>query len=294
MKRKLCLTLVMLICIAFAITTVTASSIGMDNFVVRNTYYEGLFADVTCTDWFSNEVGTAYGLGLVTGKSEDTFDPNGNMRISEAITLACRLHSIYWDDHKTFEQGEPWYQVYVDYAIENGMIYSGQFPDYTKFVTRSQFAMIFIKALPAEALPEINHIDMLPDVYGYESYADDVYALYNAGILTGSDSVGTFMPDSTIRRCEVAAIVTRMALPAMRKTFVLPSVSTEIDYSSNTSENDTNPELVTYIGNIDSRKFHYDWCVSVKKMNEENKYYHTGTREDIIAMGYTPCKNCNP
>lgn len=294
MKRKLYLSLVMLLCVALAVTTVAASSAGMENFAVRNTYYDGLFTDVCSCDWFSSEVGMAYELGLITGKSENTFDPDGNMRISEAITLACRLYSVYWNDNQTFQQGEPWYQVYVDYAIEKGIIFSGQFSDYTKFVTRSQFVTIFAGALPDEALTEINHIDRIPDVYGYETYSDDVYALYNAGILTGSDSQGTFMPDSSIKRSEVAAIVTRMALPTMRKSFVLLSASEEISQKNNTSKTDAVSENVTYIGNVDSRKFHYDWCASVKRMSEANKYYHTGTREELIAMGYTPCKNCNP
>lgn len=49
-----------------------------------------------------------------------------------------------------------------------------------------------------------------------------------------------------------------------------------------------------YVGNKNSYKFHYDWCGSVKKMKESNKYYYTGTRDEMIAKGYEPCKNCNP
>ncbi|MBR6632696.1 MAG: MBL fold metallo-hydrolase [Clostridia bacterium] len=49
-----------------------------------------------------------------------------------------------------------------------------------------------------------------------------------------------------------------------------------------------------YIGNINTEKFHYPDCSSVKRMKESNKYYFTGTREEIIAEGYEPCGNCNP
>ena len=49
-----------------------------------------------------------------------------------------------------------------------------------------------------------------------------------------------------------------------------------------------------YIGNVKTKKFHYPSCSSVNRMNEENKYYYTGTREGIIAQGYTPCGNCTP
>ena len=51
-----------------------------------------------------------------------------------------------------------------------------------------------------------------------------------------------------------------------------------------------------YIANMnpDSMKFHYPNCPSVKRMNESNKMYFSGTRDELINMGYKPCKNCNP
>lgn len=49
-----------------------------------------------------------------------------------------------------------------------------------------------------------------------------------------------------------------------------------------------------YVMNANSGIFHYDSCDSVSRMSEKNKRYHTGTREEVLAMGYTPCQNCNP
>lgn len=49
-----------------------------------------------------------------------------------------------------------------------------------------------------------------------------------------------------------------------------------------------------YIINTNTGKFHYTWCKSVNKMAEKNKWYYTGTRDSVVAMGYVPCKNCNP
>ena len=51
---------------------------------------------------------------------------------------------------------------------------------------------------------------------------------------------------------------------------------------------------VTYVGNMNSHKFHYPYCDSVNKMSEKNKLYWTGTRDELIAKGYEPCQNCNP
>lgn len=50
----------------------------------------------------------------------------------------------------------------------------------------------------------------------------------------------------------------------------------------------------TYIINTNTGKFHYPDCSSVARMKDSNKKEYTGSRDDLIAQGYEPCKNCNP
>lgn len=49
-----------------------------------------------------------------------------------------------------------------------------------------------------------------------------------------------------------------------------------------------------YILNTNTKKFHYPTCSSVNQMKEKNKKEYTGTRDEIINQGFSPCKNCNP
>lgn len=49
-----------------------------------------------------------------------------------------------------------------------------------------------------------------------------------------------------------------------------------------------------YVLNTNTKKFHYPSCSSVKKMSEKNKALYTGTRDEVIAMGYSSCGNCHP
>ena len=88
-------------------------------------------------------------------------------------------------------------------------------------ISRSLFVFYLAHALPEEALQQINNIEngAIPDV-PYESN-HEIYQFYRAGILTGNDAVGTFMPDSYISRAETAAIVTRMVMPSLRKAVTL-------------------------------------------------------------------------
>ena len=54
------------------------------------------------------------------------------------------------------------------------------------------------------------------------------------------------------------------------------------------------PQGTAYILNTNTHKFHYPTCRSVKQMKEENKQNYTGSRDDVISMGYDACKRCKP
>ena len=48
-----------------------------------------------------------------------------------------------------------------------------------------------------------------------------------------------------------------------------------------------------YVGNKNSKKFHFSWCSSVADITEKNKVTFS-SRDDALNMGYVPCKRCNP
>ena len=54
------------------------------------------------------------------------------------------------------------------------------------------------------------------------------------------------------------------------------------------------PTSEQYVLNTNTKKFHRPSCSSIKQMKDSNKQEVTATREDIISMGYDPCKKCNP
>lgn len=192
---------------------------GLDNFQKTEQYTSGTFTDVAASSWYVESVENAYELGLVKGSSATTFSPQQNITVGSALALASRLHSIYYTGSADFVQGEPWYQVYVDYCVDNGIITAGQYTDCNANATRRQFASILARALPEKALPAINTIPdgKIPDVAQGAANYNEIYGLYRAGVLTGSDDYGTFAPETAIDRASVAAIVSRMALPQLRR-----------------------------------------------------------------------------
>lgn len=53
-------------------------------------------------------------------------------------------------------------------------------------------------------------------------------------------------------------------------------------------------EEITYVLNTNSMKFHKPECDSVKDMKEKNRKDVSLSREEVIELGYEPCKRCNP
>ena len=188
-------------------------------------YFQDQYSDVPANQWYTGSVATAFELGLMKGDSGN-FRPFGDVTIAEAITMAARIHSIYTTGSESFDQseGNVWYQTYLDYAFKNGVISRAYYNcDATQKANRSQFAEIFAASLPDEALAAMNEVSngAIPDVDMSSDYANAVYQLYRAGILTGNDANGTFAPTTYITRAEAAAIVSRMAESNNRQSITL-------------------------------------------------------------------------
>jgi len=190
------------------------------NFLQKNTYTPGMFTDVNENQWYGyygqKVIANAYEYGLMSGYPDNTFKPMGNITLAEAITVAARVRSIYLTGTENFVQGSVWYQVYVDYAIANGIIAAGDFSNYARAATRAEMAYIFSRSLPASEFAAQNTVNSLPDVNSGTPYRDSILTLYRAGVLTGNNAQGSFSPNNNINRAEAAAIISRIILPTTR------------------------------------------------------------------------------
>lgn len=72
-----------------------------------------------------------------------------------------------------------------------------------------------------------------------------------------------------------------------------PETDTAVQITPESSVSQESRET-TYVLNTNTKKFHYHTCSSVDDMKEKNKQIYTGSRDEVINMGYVPCKRCNP
>lgn len=137
------------------------------------------------------------------------FDPTNN-------------NGVYYIDCITFTKSEDksldkWYDMYVDYAIDNDIIEKDTFKsdELTRNITRAEMCSLFVTSLPEEYFAPMNKINGIPDMDKNDFYSDVICMLYRTGVVLG-DTNGNFNPGSDIKRSETAAIINRVALPENR------------------------------------------------------------------------------
>ena len=181
------------------------------------------FYDVDANDWFYESVKSAWEQELIDGVTARYYMPDNALTVAQAVKLAAALHQKQSVGFVTLQNGGThWYDNYVNYAVANSLIEAGyqskSAEDMNKAVRRAEFVHILSKLLNAGAINTVNNI---PDVKSGDAYADEIFAFYRAGILTGSDRLGTFHPTSSLKRSEAAAILVRLYDASQRQYITL-------------------------------------------------------------------------
>ena len=182
------------------------------------------FTDVDPAAWYYGDVKTAWESGLINGKSETAFAPDAALTYAEAAKLAACMRQLHETGAVTLGNGDgaAWYEPYVRYCREKGILARDY--DWNSPALRSGYMEIFASALPDASLSPVNEIPdgSIPDLRGVPAdTAGAIYKLYRAGVVQGTGDDHAASPGDTVRRCEVAAILTRMTVPESRVRFEL-------------------------------------------------------------------------
>ena len=110
----------------------------------------------------------------------------------------------------------------------------------------------------------------------------DSYLADGSSVDSGSDSVSQKKNDVTEQAAADKGITDKTTVAAAADTETASSTLPE------------NSEKVTYVLNKNTHKFHVPSCPSAADIKPKNRKEFTGTREDVVAQGYDPCKRCHP
>ena len=170
-----------------------------------------VFSDVPPDAWYAEYVQTVYEKGLFSGTGDGVFSPDANMTYAQFLVVLSQFSG-----ETIPASGGAWYQGYVDWAGEKGLIPSeiqdGFDPDAP--ITRQDMAALFGAFLNAydhgdEAVN--SGAGSFSDADGIADYAQEgVELCWRLGIM-GGNADGTFAPQATATRAQVAVTMVQMA-----------------------------------------------------------------------------------
>lgn len=166
----------------------------------------GKFTDVPA--WAEKAVENLSNLGIVSGRGEGKFDPNGKVTRAEFAVMIARMFSLdVADGESTFVDctKDDWFAPHVNAAAKAGFISGvgeGKFnPSAT--ISRQDICTILGRALKVAATKDLSFADSA-DIAAYAN--EYVKAFAELGVVSGYEN-GTFAPKANASRAEAAAIL---------------------------------------------------------------------------------------
>lgn len=180
--------------------------------------FKDVFAEAP---WAEEAIERAYQLGIVSGRTADTFAPNSNTRRDEAMAMLVRARHLpigkqadldaaaaYFADWNELAE---WSRPYIATAYANGLVAGTELngKPYVKgasFITRAEVAVLFQNAYQLTA-----------DEGNRKTFGDPIpaWAANSVNILSSNDVINgypdsTFQPASNATRAELVVMLMRL------------------------------------------------------------------------------------
>ena len=80
----------------------------------------------------------------------------------------------------------------------------------------------------------------------------------------------------------------------MDRTSVIDEMDEFESYNKQTSETEDEEQVMSYVLNTNTMRFHYPYCSSASTIKDNNREDFEGTRKELLERNYKPCGKCNP
>ena len=169
-----------------------------------------LFKDVPLSYAYATEIYFLRDRGIINGDTDGTFNPGNTLSREHAALILSRAFNLppAEEARREFSDVPKTHRYYNEIsAIANANIVGGHSDgtfNPTGQLTRSQMAMILVKAYSLEGESTKKFIDVSPQHGAYKQ----IHILANHGITTGNEK-GEFMPGKPVNRAQFSAFLYR-------------------------------------------------------------------------------------
>ena len=198
-------------------TLVSTDTTAAEPSIIPDNGASTAFSDIQPGQWFYDSAVQINQTGLMIG-SGGRFLPDGTVTLAQVVTVAARLHASRNNQQDVLEDllaaannsRNPWYVGYVDYVESMGLFQGSEFgPTWPeRKATRQEMAYILQKTVGS--LTPLRSVS-IPDIGLVKPpYVLPVRMMANSGIITGTDTRGTFSPDGIATRAQLAVMLVRL------------------------------------------------------------------------------------
>lgn len=156
-----------------------------------------VFTDLYKDQWYYDYVNELYNNGVINGYEDATFRPERTVTTGEALKMI--LLAAGYAEPEAVESH--WARSYLNLALENGILDSGDITDLDVPISRVIMAKVAARALGLERIFDVEPFGDTSNVYAA--------VLSDHAIVEGYED-GTFRPDRSLTRAELSAIVWRI------------------------------------------------------------------------------------
>lgn len=168
------------------------------------------FADVKNTDWFYKNLQELVQKNIASGYPDGTFRPDNTLKYEEFVKM---LVVATGEEPDELEEGQEWYQGYIDRATENKYITEQQKAVIGQNIDRRTMAEILYNVLTEKENIKVytdSELQYLSDKLTDVNKTDIKTLTVNGiGVISGYPD-GAFKPEGTLTRAEAVAVISRV------------------------------------------------------------------------------------
>lgn len=244
------------------------------------------FSDVPSSFWAYDAIMDMVDRGMFAGTSTPvngvgTFSPNSVMTRAQFIVVLTRY--LYGEQLMSMQSApnDTWYANNYRVALEKGLLLPEELErgNLQEACTRQEMAMMLTRAAKlarGETAKNLVHESRIAD-YAIidEYYRDYVVQAYSLGMITGTDSKGTFSPLGVLNRAQAATVIYRLVEPATRN----PVYFSEVKYV-------TWPNGISYEGEVDEGEANGYGKMTFPGIGTYTGYFVNGKRDGLGTFAW--------
>ncbi|WP_053955268.1 S-layer homology domain-containing protein [Inediibacterium massiliense] len=184
---------------------------------VEKTEIKSTFNDLIGYEWAKEAIEEMAQKGIISGRSEDVFDPSASITRAEFATLITKMLGLNIENEKvsfTDIEDTAWYTPYVKTAYKNGFVRgrSETIFDPNGKITREEMTTIIGKVLiqKGKEKANINELERFNDKTNIASWANEKVALCVKESMIRGMPDGTFMPKQNANRAQAAVMLNQL------------------------------------------------------------------------------------